>query len=378
VNPRAIAKQALLKTVGVATRRHPVLLPQAAADDARMLDIVAPYRVEGERLTIDLLQRDRGELRGTLLGYDGHFPTVTLWQSERIPYNGPARIEVDLASGDIRLDGTMWGRATMPLGRRFCWTFELTTANAVLERTTGHYRAQSGRAVEKVYYYGDGYVDYAAESAGEYAVVLGLMREWNAIGPVLDVGCATGGLLECLREEGFDVVGVDMSAWAVDQATVRLHPAVVARCDVETESLPPAVTALAPFGTVVLWAVLEHFHTPASVLRTLTALAQPGSVLLINTTNADSLSHRIFDADWEGYFDWTHHSVDTLTVSTLASMLNSSGWDVAQMATSRLWTGDADPLAATLRDWWAADARFRRLLVDRDLGDFVTCVAIKR
>ena len=101
-------------------------------------------------------------------------------------------------------------------------------------------------------------------------------------------------------------------------------------------------------------------------------------MLLINTTNADSLSHRIFDADWEGYFDWTHHSVDTLTVSTLASMLDASGWDVAQMATSRLWTVDADPRAATLRDWWAADARFRRLLVDRDLGDFVTCVAIKR
>jgi hypothetical protein len=31
----------------------------------------------------------------------------------------------------------------------------------------------------------------------------------------------------------------------------------------------------------------------------------------------------------------------------------------------------------TLRDWWVADARFRRLLTERDLGDFVTCVAVR-
>ena len=28
---------------------------------------------------------------------------------------------------------------------------------------------------------------------------------------------------------------------------------------------------------------------------------------------------------------------------------------------------------ATLRAWWAADARFRRLLAERDLGDLLTC-----
>jgi hypothetical protein len=32
---------------------------------------------------------------------------------------------------------------------------------------------------------------------------------------------------------------------------------------------------------------------------------------------------------------------------------------------------------ATLREWWAIDARFRRLLAERELGDIITCAAVK-
>ena len=67
MNPRAIAKQALLKTVGVATRRHPVLLPQAAADEANLLEVVAPYRVDGEVAgTVGVLGPTRMDYRQAL------------------------------------------------------------------------------------------------------------------------------------------------------------------------------------------------------------------------------------------------------------------------------------------------------------------------
>jgi hypothetical protein len=42
-----------------------------------------------------------------------------------------------------------------------------------------------------------------------------------------------------------------------------------------------------------------------------------------------------------------------------------------------VWDGNADPTHATLREWWASDARFRRLLTERDLGDLITCVATR-
>jgi hypothetical protein len=31
-----------------------------------------------------------------------------------------------------------------------------------------------------------------------------------------------------------------------------------------------------------------------------------------------------------------------------------------------------------MREWWAADARFRRLVEEKNLGDILTCVATKR
>jgi hypothetical protein len=40
-------------------------------------------------------------------------------------------------------------------------------------------------------------------------------------------------------------------------------------------------------------------------------------------------------------------------------------------------TGRRPRLGAWLKDWWVADARLRRLLTERDLGDFVTCVAVR-
>ena len=50
-------------------------------------------------------------------------------------------------------------------------------------------------------------------------------------------------------------------------------------------------------------------------------------------------------------------------------------WRVRAVRTERIWDGNADPAHATLRDWWDADARFRALLADKELGDLVTVVA---
>jgi hypothetical protein len=69
--------------------------------------------------------------------------------------------------------------------------------------------------------------------------------------------------------------------------------------------------------------------------------------------------------------------VDQITVTKLREELPRLGWCVSELTTRLLWDADADPTRATLRQWWAADARFRRLLVERDLGDFITCVAVR-
>ena len=114
-----------------------------------------------------------------------------------------------------------------------------------------------------------------------------------------------------------------------------------------------------------------------AVLARLTPLAARGAALVIVTTNRDSLSHILFGDQWEGHFDWTHKSVERINAPVLRAELSALGWRIERMDTSRLWDVSADPTRATLREWWASDARFRRLLVERGLGDLLTCVAVK-
>ena len=374
-----MAKNALLAWVSRLTGRHAVLLPRQASDDGDILDLRAPYRVEGQLLSVELCEPESGRLQATLLGYVGHFPVHTIWSSPPREYRGPSTLQLDLEAGTVSLDGEEWGRVPLPLpGRRFCWRLELTDRRGrSRSRLTGHYRAIAGSAIGAGYFSGENYVDHEAESAGDHADILAALERHEAQAPVLEVGCATGGMLAELATAGFDAVGIDFSEWAVGRAAERLGPGRAWLCDFERDPLPAEVKAKGPFGSLVLAAVLEHFRDPFGVLAKLGDCARPGTVMVIITSNAGSLSHLLSGPDWEGYFDWTHLGVDQITVKSLREELPKLGWRVTELTTRLLWDGSADPTHATLREWWAYDARFRRLLVERELGDFINCVAVR-
>jgi 2-polyprenyl-3-methyl-5-hydroxy-6-metoxy-1,4-benzoquinol methylase len=302
-----------------------------------------------------------------------------LWTGEAREYAGPRALGLDLVSGAVRLGGSDWGRVPLPLpGRRFCWKLRLVAPDGrVRERLTGHYVPLDVSAVGREYFEGENYVDHEAQSAADHLEIVRLLRAHGARAPVLEIGCATGGLLAALDAEGLTGVGVDISEWAIARAAERLGPGRTWICDVEKDELPAAITARRPFGTLVLAAVLEHFREPFAVLARLTPLAAPGTVLVISTTNRDSLSQLLFGSEWEGHFDWTHRSVDQISARTLRAELPALGWRIERLTTDLVWDISADPTRATVREWWATDARFRRLLAERELGDIVTCVAVK-
>jgi|ERR1051325_2688181 2-polyprenyl-3-methyl-5-hydroxy-6-metoxy-1,4-benzoquinol methylase len=360
------------------TGRNAILLPAESLREESMLRIRTVYRVEGPTLSASLNESCPGKISATLLGYNGHFPTNILWSSPWKCYSGPCEFTFDITNGQVRLSGEQWGRAPQP-ARRFCWHFVIEgTDGQRRERLTGHYRAVDDREIDSSYYEGDNYVDHEAQSQGEHQQVLQLLKEFNAKGPVLEIGCATGGLLETLNANGFKSVGVDISEWAVARANERLGATRAWVCNVESDSLPIDLVSHAPFGSIVLWAVFEHFHDPFDALTKITSLAAPAATLLINTTNADSLTSLLFGQQWEGFFDWTHHGVDKVSVKSLREYLPQIGWRIEYLTTHMAWDCDADPTRATLRDWWAVDARFRLLLAEREAGDLIICVAVKK
>lgn len=372
-------KQVFSRAAGVVSGRHICVLARDARDEGRILDARGPYRVDGDVLSIDLCEPEGGRIQATLLGYAGPFPTQVLWTSAPHSYDGPCRFQFTLSTGQVTLDSGWWGRADASgIRTRFCWRFTLTRAGGTASRLTSHYRTDRPEDHGEAYYSGDNYVDYEDESSGQHAQILHLMKQWRAGGPLLEVGCATGSLLaEIEARTGIAGLGLDVSDWAVGEAATKLGPNRVWAVNLDRDPLPEPVVQSGPFGTIVMFSVLEHLQDPQAVLAALTERAARGTVLLLETTNADSLSHRIFDGDWEGYFDRTHKSVDACSVRSVPAWLEALGWRVVERRTRLMWDRSADPTHHTLRDWWDADARFRRLLAERDLGDLVLCVAIK-
>lgn len=376
-------KEAALRLLSALSGRHAVLLPAQAGREDSILDVRGPYRVDGTILTLEVREPLPGRIRATLLGYEGHFPTRPLWTGDWRAYGGPCALTFDLTEGSatagtVRIWGEAWGRAPLPLpGRRFCWRLDWAgPAGARRQRITGHYLNRAG-AIGSEYFEGENYVDHEAQSGAEQVEIVEILKEHDVSGTVLEIGCATGGLLAACEAAGLAAVGVDVSEWAVARAAERVGAGRAWVCDFEKDELPAEVAARGPFDALVLAAVLEHFREPFAVLGRLTRLAAPGAVLVIVTTNRDSLSHVLFGDQWEGHFDWTHKSVERISAPSLRAELSALGWRIARMDTNRLWDVSADPTRATLREWWASDARFRRLLVERDLGDLLTCVAIK-
>jgi 2-polyprenyl-3-methyl-5-hydroxy-6-metoxy-1,4-benzoquinol methylase len=367
-------KRALIAAIGATTNRHAVLLAREASGADAIAAVNAPYRVEGDTLEIGIQEPAPARLRATYVDRG-----ADRWSSGELAYDGPSTLGLAIATGEVTLNGRVLGSVSggQPVtARRFDWRLELhADGGGVRTRQTSHYVARHGRAGEASYYDGEDYVDYEAESQAVHESIVALARQHEARGPVLEIGCATGGTLAALAAAGLDGIGLDLSEWAVGRAVERLGPGRAFACDVERDPIPGAISAAAPFGLLVMASVFEHFHHPFDIAASLGQLVRPGGLMVIITSNADSLSHRVYGRDWEGYFDWTHHGVDQVRPATLRDRLPAAGWRVRDLHTWHFWDGSSDPTHATLRDLFVADARFRRLLVERDLGDFITCVA---
>ena len=375
----ALLRQFLTGLAGILTRRRIVVLPRVAGDERLTFGVRAMYRVDATALAFDVTDPRDGQLTIAVRGYSGHFPGAAVWQPWAFAHTGPCRYTLDLATGTLWRGAAMVAHAGKPITfptRRFALDFRLECADgSVAVRQTGHYVTGGDKPVDASYFSGDNYVDHEAESAGEHPAVVRLLREHHAGHRVLEIGCATGGLVAALRAAGFDAIGADFSEWAVGEATRRLGAAHAWQWNVERDPAPAALARRGPFDAIVLWVTLEHFRAPWTALAVLGPLCAPGAQLFIKTTNADSLTHQLFGGDWEGFYDWTHHGVHEVGVRSLRARLPALGWRVRSCLTERLWDGSADPLHATLREWYANDARFRQLLADRDLGDLVTIVA---
>jgi SAM-dependent methyltransferase len=149
---------------------------------------------------------------------------------------------------------------------------------------------------------------------------------------VLDVGCATGALLEYLRERGWQVSGAEISPSA-EYARVQRG--------LEVWSLPLEEIHLPPdyFDLILASHLIEHLNSPASFVREAWRILRPGGRFLVTTPNIAGFQARLLGARWRSaIFDHLY----LFSARTLKPLLANAGFTIEGVYT---WGGIASGLA---------------------------------
>jgi SAM-dependent methyltransferase len=137
-------------------------------------------------------------------------------------------------------------------------------------------------------------------------------------GRILDVGCGSGKLLADLREQGWQVYGVDFSPVAVEYAKNQNG------LDVRLGDLFQAGYQDGFFDVVMFNHSLEHVYNPLETLKEARRVLKPGGHLLISIPNAGGLEAKIF-GKWWVHWDPPRHLYH-FTKRTMTKLVTSAGF----------------------------------------------------
>ncbi|MBN1527142.1 MAG: class I SAM-dependent methyltransferase [Candidatus Omnitrophica bacterium] len=153
--------------------------------------------------------------------------------------------------------------------------------------------------------------------------ILKVLKKMGKAGRLLDIGCATGFLLDEARKEGWDVYGIDLSKWAIDYAKNKLglkniFQGALVRAKYQDDF----------FDVVIMKDVIEHLTDPKGTLEEIRRILKPGGIVCVNTPNIASLTSKVLGARWWGvkqahlyYFTWYY-----IFWGSLHKMLHQAGF----------------------------------------------------
>jgi SAM-dependent methyltransferase len=177
----------------------------------------------------------------------------------------------------------------------------------------------------------------------------------------LDVGCATGRLLQWLAADGWEARGVDVCRESAEYGHrvrgVRIHPGTL-----EEARFPDG-----SFAVVHCSHLIEHLGDPRAFLREVRRVLRADGRAVITTPNIDGFQARLFGPNWRSAI------VDHLVLfgrGTLRRMLAEEGFAVEREVT---WGGLA---AGTAPAWLKRPAD--RLAKRWGFGDVMLYLARRR
>ena len=104
--------------------------------------------------------------------------------------------------------------------------------------------------------------------------------EMSPPGPVLDVGCGDGAMLDALHRRGRSATGLERHSNRPD-----VRPATLAECE-------------GGWAAIVLWHALEHLPAPRQAIADAARRLAPGGILVVAVPNYSSLQAKAFGVRW--------------------------------------------------------------------------------
>lgn len=147
---------------------------------------------------------------------------------------------------------------------------------------------------------------------------LKMLKKFKKKGRLLDIGCATGFLLDEARKDGWEIYGVELSKWAVDFAKKQLGIETIFNGVLKDASYPDNY-----FDAVILKDAIEHLPDPKDTLIEIRRILKANGIICINTPAIDSFISRILKAKWWGV---KQLHLYYFTRQTLKKMLSAAGF----------------------------------------------------
>jgi SAM-dependent methyltransferase len=145
-------------------------------------------------------------------------------------------------------------------------------------------------------------------------------------GRVLDIGCATGALLEKLRNRGWACTGVEISP--SNEYARKERGLDVRNLPLEENRFPAA-----SFDAVLASHLIEHLNDPAGFVAEVHRILAPGGCFIVTTPNIAGFQARLFRNHWRSaIFDHLY----LFSIKTLSLLLTHRGFTVDRI---RTWGG---------------------------------------
>jgi 2-polyprenyl-3-methyl-5-hydroxy-6-metoxy-1,4-benzoquinol methylase len=115
-------------------------------------------------------------------------------------------------------------------------------------------------------------------------------------GRLLDIGCATGDLMEEAKARGFDVYGVEISPRGIAETQKKFGIDKIIARPIRKGDFPGDF-----FDIITLCDVLEHIPDPLDFLEILCGILKPSGAVMIITPDAGSWIRKAMGKNWPHY-----------------------------------------------------------------------------